>query len=55
MALTNIEKRNLATEVKHLKEMGYSKTEAVKKLHWAYGYKKRTIETYWKVFNDGSS
>lgn len=52
MALTNEDKCDLKLEVKRLKELGYSKTEAVEKIHYAYLWKKSTIRNYWKIFNE---
>ena len=52
MALTNTDKMELARQVKRLKELGYSKTESIEKLHKAYLWKKNTIRTYWETFNE---
>lgn len=50
--MTHDEKINLARQVKYLKELGYTKTDAIKKINKAFGYKKRTINVYWKTFNE---
>ena len=52
MGMTHSDKIELAREVKHMKDRGYSKIEAIEKLHRAYLWKKRTINVYWKVFNE---
>jgi len=52
MAMTHDEKIQLARMVKQLKELGYSKTSAIQKIHDSYKYKKRTINVYWKTFNE---
>jgi len=53
MAMTKAEKRELARCVKWIAELGYSKTEAINKIKYALpNMKRRTIEVYWKIFNE---
>jgi len=52
MAMKHADKIELAKQVKRLKELGYTKTKAIEKLHKAYLWKKSTISVYWKTFNE---
>ena len=56
MALTKQEKYDIAEWVMHCIKVSRTKTETVRKGHFIFGWKKRTIATYYEVFKkDGFS
>ena len=53
MALTNNEKRFLRDKVKRLVRLGYIKKDAIECIVSQNGFKKSTVNAYWKTFSEG--
>lgn len=52
MALTKEDKSEIRRQVYRLKNVGYSKQQAIELLHVKYLWKKNTIAKYWKAINE---